>query len=61
MTATKPAIEVAGLTKSYGDHTVLNGVDLTVPEGTRVRPPRTERRRQMADLAHLDRATAAAT
>ena len=34
MTATKPAIEVAGLTKSYGDHTVLDGVDLTVPEGT---------------------------
>ncbi len=34
MTATNPAIEVAGLTKSYGDHTVLNGVDLTVPEGT---------------------------
>src|SRR4051794_15819920 len=34
MTATQPAIEVAGLTKSYGDDTVLNGVDLTVPEGT---------------------------
>jgi ABC-2 type transport system ATP-binding protein len=34
MTATNPAIEVAGLTKSYGDHTVLDGVDLSVPEGT---------------------------
>ena len=34
MTATHAAIEVAGLTKSYGDHTVLDGVDLTVPEGT---------------------------
>ena len=34
MTATHPAIEVVGLTKSYGDHTVLDGVDLTVPEGT---------------------------
>jgi ABC-2 type transport system ATP-binding protein len=34
MTATNPAIEVVGLTKSYGDHTVLDGVDLTVPEGT---------------------------
>src|SRR4051794_415015 len=34
MTATKPAIEVAGLTKSYGDQTVLDGVNLTVPEGT---------------------------
>ena len=34
MTANNPAIEVAGLTKSYGDHSVLDGVDLTVPEGT---------------------------
>jgi ABC-2 type transport system ATP-binding protein len=34
MTATRPAIEVTGLTKSYGDHTVLDGVDLSVPEGT---------------------------
>jgi ABC-2 type transport system ATP-binding protein len=29
-----PAIEIAGLTKSYGDHTVLGGVDLLVPPGT---------------------------
>ncbi len=29
-----PAIEVVGLTKSYGDHTVLDGVDLSVPEGS---------------------------
>ena len=34
MTANNLAIEVAGLTKSYGDHSVLDGVDLTVPEGT---------------------------
>jgi ABC-2 type transport system ATP-binding protein len=34
MTDTNLAIEVAGLTKSYGDHPVLDGVDLTVPEGT---------------------------
>ena len=34
MTATNPAIAVAGLTKSYGDHSVLAGVDLTVAEGT---------------------------
>ena len=34
MTATTPAIEVYGLTKSYGDHTVLNGIDLNVQEGT---------------------------
>ena len=29
-----PAIEVAGLTTSYGDHRVLDGIDLTVPTGT---------------------------
>lgn len=34
MTTSSLAIDVAGLTKSYGDHTVLDGVDLTVPEGT---------------------------
>jgi ABC-2 type transport system ATP-binding protein len=32
--AIEPAIEVAGLTKSYGDHPVLTGVDLVVPTGT---------------------------
>ena len=31
---TTPAIEIAGLTKSYGDHAVLTGVDLSVPSGT---------------------------
>ncbi len=31
---TTPAIAASGLRKSYGDHTVLDGVDLTVPEGT---------------------------
>jgi len=31
---TTDAIEIAGLTKSYGDHAVLKGVDLTVPAGT---------------------------
>jgi ABC-2 type transport system ATP-binding protein len=31
---TQPAIEIAGLTKSYGDHAVLEGVDLIVPAGT---------------------------
>ena len=34
MTATTPAIEVSGLTKSFGEHTVLNGVDLSVPPGS---------------------------
>ena len=28
------AIEVAGMTKSYADHVVLQGIDLTVPVGT---------------------------
>jgi ABC-2 type transport system ATP-binding protein len=31
---TTPTIEVAGLTKSYGDHAVLRGVDLSVSSGT---------------------------
>jgi ABC-2 type transport system ATP-binding protein len=31
---TTPAIEMAGLTKSYGEHAVLRGVDLSVPAGT---------------------------
>ncbi|TNM36475.1 ABC transporter ATP-binding protein [Nocardioides albidus] len=31
---TAPAIEIAGLTKSYGDHAVLRGVDLSVPPGS---------------------------
>lgn len=31
---TRQAIEIAGLTKSYGDHAVLRGVDLSVPSGT---------------------------
>jgi ABC-2 type transport system ATP-binding protein len=31
---TTPAIHVAGLTKSYGDHHVLRGVDLDVARGT---------------------------
>ncbi|MGW1990204.1 ATP-binding cassette domain-containing protein [Embleya sp. NPDC001921] len=31
---TNPAIAANGLRKSYGDKTVLDGVDITVPEGT---------------------------
>jgi ABC-2 type transport system ATP-binding protein len=31
---TTPAIEIHGLTKSYGDQQVLRGVDLRVPRGT---------------------------
>jgi ABC-2 type transport system ATP-binding protein len=30
----QPAITVTGLSKSFGDHVVLDGVDLRVPEGT---------------------------
>ncbi|MEY9927258.1 ABC-2 type transport system ATP-binding protein [Catenulispora sp. GP43] len=33
-TATSPAISVSGLRKSFGDKTVLAGVDLSVPAGT---------------------------
>ncbi|MFC3499416.1 ATP-binding cassette domain-containing protein [Micromonospora krabiensis] len=33
-TATRPAISVSGLRKTYGDKTVLDGIDLTVTEGT---------------------------
>jgi ABC-2 type transport system ATP-binding protein len=29
-----PAIEVTGLRKSYGDHLVLDGIDLRVPQGS---------------------------
>jgi ABC-2 type transport system ATP-binding protein len=32
--ATRPAIAVAGLRKSFGDNVVLDGIDLTVTEGT---------------------------
>jgi ABC-2 type transport system ATP-binding protein len=31
---TRPAIEIAGLTKSYDGHEVLRGVDLSVPAGS---------------------------
>lgn len=34
MTPQHPAIEVTGVAKSYGDQTVLRGIDLTVPTGT---------------------------
>jgi ABC-2 type transport system ATP-binding protein len=36
MNATRPqaAISVTGLRKSYGDHVVLDGIDLNVPSGT---------------------------
>src|SRR3974390_1470924 len=33
MTATRTAIAVTGLRKSFGDKVVLDGIDLTVPEG----------------------------
>jgi ABC-2 type transport system ATP-binding protein len=34
MATYRPAIAATGLRKSYGDKLVLNGIDLTVPEGT---------------------------
>ena len=30
----QPAIAVTGLRKSFGDHVVLDGIDLTIPPGT---------------------------
>ncbi|ALO06601.1 ABC transporter ATP-binding protein [Streptomyces venezuelae] len=33
-TASTPAISALGLRKSYGDKVVLDGIDLTIPEGT---------------------------
>ncbi|GHC81508.1 hypothetical protein GCM10007079_21550 [Nocardiopsis terrae] len=30
----RPAVTATGLRKSYGDHTVLDGIDLDVPAGT---------------------------
>jgi ABC-2 type transport system ATP-binding protein len=32
--STRPAVLVRGLRKSFGDHLVLDGVDLDVAEGT---------------------------
>ena len=46
------AISVAGLRKSYGGKLVLDGIDLDVREGHRLRAARTERRRQDDDGAH---------
>ncbi|MEV6040198.1 ATP-binding cassette domain-containing protein [Nonomuraea sp. NPDC052116] len=34
MRTIEPAISVAGLRKSYGSHRVLDGIDLTIPQGT---------------------------
>src|SRR5262249_61969058 len=34
LTATRPAITAAGLRKSFGGKVVLDGIDLTVAEGT---------------------------
>ena len=33
-TTATPAIAATGLRKAFGDHVVLDGIDLTVPEGT---------------------------
>ena len=33
-TSARPAISVTGLAKSFGDKVVLDGIDLTVPDGT---------------------------
>ena len=41
-----PAIETSGLVKIFGDNRAVDGVDLTVPARHRLRPARTQRRRQ---------------
>ena len=51
-----PAVEIAGLTKVYGKARALDGVDLTVRRGLRVRLPRPQRRRQDDHAAHPRRA-----
>jgi ABC-2 type transport system ATP-binding protein len=33
-TATRPAVLATGLRKSFGDHVVLDGIDLDIAEGT---------------------------
>ena len=33
-TTSRPAITATGLRRSYGEHLVLDGLDLGVPEGT---------------------------
>ena len=49
---TDTAISVTGLRKSFGPKVVLDGLDLTVPEGIGLRPARPERRRQDDDGRH---------
>jgi ABC-2 type transport system ATP-binding protein len=39
-------IQARGLVKRYGEVTALDGLDLTVPEGTVLGPARPQRRRQ---------------
>ena len=48
----RPRDPTAGMRKSYGDKVVLDGVDLSVARGDRVRAARPERRRQDDDGAH---------
>jgi hypothetical protein len=53
-TLVEPAIAAVGLRKSFGDHVVLDGLDLSVPKRTACSPAR-RTLRLMADLHHLDR------
>ena len=50
-------IETRGLRKAFGDHVVLDGIDLNVAEGSDLRAARPQRRRQdhrRADSVHAD-------
>ncbi len=46
-TVLPPSVTVQGLRAAYGRIEVLHGVDLEVPAGQRLRPPRPQRRRQV--------------
>ena len=56
---TAPVVVARGLRKSYGDLTVLDGVDLDVARGRGARPARSQRRRQDHDRPHPVHAAAA--
>ena len=56
---TTAAVSVHGLTKRYGDRTVVDGLDLELPHGRRRRLRRAQRRRQDDHHGHAPRARAA--
>ena len=53
--ATRAVIEAVNVTKTFGDQVALDGIDLTVPEGSIVGPHRPERVRQVDARARAHR------